>query len=476
MPESRGASLREVLDHVKAEVGSIAPRHQPFMTRASYSRELVNAMTFPVAMAMVEAGVVGILATKTFTVSKPLYATMMAAPMFANLTSILWARLARGRSKIRVICALQCAALLTVVAVAMLPQDRLGQFLLTGLVVLARCLVTGIVTLRSTVWRMNYPRQTRARITGKLALINTGIFTIVPLAGFALLDVNPQAFRFVYPISAVIAAIGVTAFSRIRIRGEREMLRFETTSHTPPRPHGTPGPIYEYDPVQGPANFWTVLRHDHVFRRYMTWQFAAGFSNMMAGTVFIYLIAELTVGKSFEYALSVILTTALPMAFTLLTLPVWAHFLDRVHIVEFRAFQGWFWIICQMGYWLGAAILSMPILALTRVVEGTQRGGGMLAWNLGHNDFADRRMVAIYMGIHVTLTGVRGAIAPFVAMALYGGWDQDVLFWAGLKVPAFPGIKAHVFLITTVIAVIAEIGFLSLKSQLRRASSDAEQG
>ncbi len=58
-----------------------------------------------------------------------------------------------------------------------------------------------------------------------------------------------------------------------------------------------------------------------------------------------------------------------------------------------------------------------------RVITGIVNGGGSLAWQLGHNDFAPRDQLSTYMGIHVTLTGVRGAFAPFLGMALYLGWD-----------------------------------------------------
>ena len=74
------------------------PRYQPWATRQSYVHELVNALTFPAALAMVEGGVLGVLAKKAFDVSDMLFATIMAAPLFANLTSFFWARLARSRA------------------------------------------------------------------------------------------------------------------------------------------------------------------------------------------------------------------------------------------------------------------------------------------------------------------------------------------------------------------------------------------
>jgi drug/metabolite transporter (DMT)-like permease len=64
------------------------------------------------------------------------------------------------------------------------------------------------------------------------------------------------------------------------------------------------------------------------------------------------------------------------------------------------------------------------------------------------------------MGIHVTLTGVRGAFAPFLGMALYLGSDAR----GGL--PAVPGIGAGLFLVSAVLAVSAWRGFDRLRREL----------
>ena len=498
---------------IRRVIVSFSPSNQPWITRQSYRYELLNALTFPMALAMIESSVVGVLATKAFQVPPYLFAVIMAAPMFANLTSAVWAHLARGRPKVRVINALQIASLAVVAAVALLPTNALGAVLLPVLVVVCRCLLAGVVTLRSTVWRMNYPRHARAQITGRLTVIQSLIGALAPLAGYALMDLHADAFRVLYPASVAIATIGVANFSRIRLRGERELLAYERQPGVQPQPHGAPAPIYEYDPKSSPppasasdtalpsaaattpttsemsagaaaavsgGSFWTVLRQDPTFRRYMLWQFFAGMANMMGEVVIILTIAELTRGIPSEYFITICLTTALPMLFAVVTLPGWARYLDRVHVVEFRTRQGWYWIGNQATQWLGLWLLftsaassawiavGWAVIACSRLTQGISRGGGMLAWNLGHNDFADRRMVATYMGIHVTLTGVRGAFGPFLAVALYSGWNPIPLPGVDVALPGFDGIGYHLFAVTTVLAIIAERGFRSLKRTIDR--------
>ena len=446
---------------------SFHPRHQPWITRQSYSHELIFALTFPVALALVEGSVAGILAKKVFHVGPMLFATIMSAPMFANLTSFLWARLARCRTKVRFMNMLQLMLLVSIGGIALLPTSTWGKILLTGLMVWSRCLLTGIITIRSTIWRMNYPRPVRAQVTGKLALINSLNMTVAPLVGYALFDHDPNVFRLIYPASLLIALVGVFSFARVRLRGERELLRYEADPRARPQPHGAPGPIYEYDPKAGRDGFWSVLRRDLLYRRYMQWQFLGGLANMMGDVAVVYVIIELTKHHDREYLVSVALSTALPMLLATLTLPVWARYLDRIHVVRLRVPQSVLWIASQMLNWLGASLGSLGVLALSRTVVGVSRGGGMLAWTLGHNDFADRRLVVLYMGIHVTLTGVRGAIGPFLAMALLTGWSDETFGRFGLGGAGFPGIGHHVFLITTILAVISMVGFVVLDRRIR---------
>jgi len=57
------------------------------------------------------------------------------------------------------------------------------------------------------------------------------------------------------------------------------------------------------------------------------------------------------------------------------------------------------------------------------VLLGAAYAGANLGWNLGHNDFASLGRTQHYMGVHVTLTGVRGAIAPPVGILFYEGLE-----------------------------------------------------
>jgi len=446
--------------------------------RQAYRYEMATSMAMSVVMALIEGGVAGVIAKKVFDVGDWTVAVIIAAPMFANLTSFLWAHLARGRRKVPFIVGLQSAILLLMLGAALLPETRNGGYMMAGIVVAARCMFSGIVTVRSTIWRQNYRREWRGQVTGRLARVATMMMVITSVFVAIALDGNPSAFRIAYPAAALIGSLGVIAFSRVRVRSERQQLAYENRPAAKPTPHGTPDGIYEYDPADEQFSVWAVLRNDRVFRTYLVWQFLAGASDMMAEPVFVALIADVTeplgatrMGDrtvSLEYIVSILLTMIFTTGLAMLTIPLWGSLLDRFHVVRYRVRHTWFWPLSQLLCFIGAMIVvrdggllwGLIVLGISRLVLGIARGGEIIAWTLGHNDFASRRMTAVYMGIHVTLTGVRGAFAPFLGVALYTGWRTIDLGF--VQVPAYKGIGGGVFAVAALLSTIAWIGFWRL--------------
>jgi MFS family permease len=445
---------------------SFHPRAMPLMTRHSYRQDMVNSGLVTIGSTLMEAGFVGVLAKKAFGVSDMVLAVIAAAPMFANLTSLMWAKLSRGRPKVAFICGLQVGALLCVGAVGLLPTRAPYDWALVALVVISRFLMAAILTVRSTVWRSNYPRHARGHITSRLALVGTITTIGTTLVGGWLLDAIPLSFHVFYPLAMLIGSVGVVAYSRIRLRGEKELLAFERRENVQPQRHGEGDGIYEYDPDTPDVGFWSVLRNDPMFRGYQTWQFIMGASNMMHIPIFIALVARMTDGQPNDYLISTALTLAIPMALSMISLPIWAKLLDNTHVIRFRVRHGFFWTSSLLLTWLGAEYESLTLLACSRVLIGISMGGGMLAWQLGHNDFASRRMAAIYMGVHVMLAGVRGAFAPFLGIVLYNGWQRYAI--GGMELAAFGGVGNWTFALCAVGAGVATVGFMVLERARQR--------
>ena len=486
-----------VLDYLRG----FAPEAQPAFVRRSYARELVGELSLVFPLAVLEAGVVGIIATLLFDVGSLGLATIVAAPMFANLTSTVWARLLHGRAKARMLGVFLSIFLAVAVAIALLPTDPSSATALVLLYVLSRCVFAGVITTRTVIWRANYPRHSRSRITGRLMLINTFLLATLPVGAAYLFDTyqadHPWLFRAVYLSAAAVGVVGVVAYSGLRVRRERALRREELN---PTIGSGdTPGPPVRISPIQ-------VLRDDKHFRSYMIWQFCAGVATMAGNTAMIALIAtqadalpedwKISLFGLVEikaYMVGIFLASVVMLLFVALSIPFWAHYLDKVHVTRFRTRHGLWWIATQASSLVVAYLIAVSaaplawllvLLIVPRICQGLVFGGGRLAWQLGHHDFADRHLAATYMAIHQTLTGVRGFTAPFLGVLLYTGWettrfaiiDLPAFDLAGLQIPAihsgyftitgWSGIGYWVFAITLVFAIIGWAGFVHLDKQV----------
>jgi MFS family permease len=416
----------------------------------SYRRERTWTLTLNVAYAVTAGGFVAVVADKVWAVHPAVIAAITAAPMFSNLSGVLWSRLGHGRRKIPLIAWMSAGSLVFTGAIAFAPEGTVGAWVLVLGMALANLLLAGVIALRSIVWSLNYDRAVRARVTGRLNVMTTATLLVAALSGSWLMDRDPSSFRAIYAVSALIGIVGALAIARAPVVDEEEHLAIERDEHEDAEGDG------EH------RGMLAVLREDPKYARYMAWQFLLGSSNMMVDAPLIYLVSnQLQAG----YVVSIGLVTVVPLALATLTLPWWAHFLDRVHIVEFRARASLLWVGWQLLVFIGAWQESLAWILFGRILLGLARGGGSLAWNLGHNDFATQRNLAAYMGLHVTLTGLRGLFAPFVGMLLFVGWSERSAL--GITLPGFDGIGAGAFLVPVILSSVAGLGFLRLWGQIR---------
>ena len=411
------------------------------LARTSFRWEKLTECAFPITLVLLEGGVVGVIAAKVYQVSPLTLAIISAAPMFANLSSFAWNRVASGRPKVSLACLLQVGILLCVLAVAIAPINDTGAVVLVASMIISRILVAGLVTIRSVIWSLNYARSKRAQATGQLQMIASLVTVIIASAVGPFLDRYPDGMPWLYAVGVLAGLIGIAFFRRVTVIGEAEHLQKESEASSQRRQS---------------VSFVRILRNDRRFAKYQMSMFAAGFGNMLIEAPLIFLITR---ELAASYATSIALTMVIPFTISLVSLPLWARYLDRVHVAQFRARQSLLWVVALILTMLGAVLGSILWLAISRVVMGIARGGGSLAWQLGHNDFAKPDQLSAYMGIHVTLTGVRGAIAPLLGMLLYS------------NLGGISGYGAWVFALAAFICGLSGLGFNHLYRQMKSDGS-----
>jgi cyanate permease len=191
----------------------------------------------------------------------------------------------------------------------------------------------------------------------------------------------------------------------------------------------------------------------------MAVMFVFGLGNIM-------LIAPLAIMLQEKFHLgywpSILITSAIPDIVMPIAIPLWARLLRRTHVIEFRSIHSWAYVSASFGMLLAVTTGQVWLLFVTAVLVGVADGGGVLAWNLGHHDFAKDHNASQYMGVHVTLTGIRGLIAPFLGVGIYELLER----WS-------PGTGVWTFLPCLMLNFTGALGFLLLRRQMQESEESA---
>jgi hypothetical protein len=194
-----------------------------------------------------------------------------------------------------------------------------------------------------------------------------------------------------------------------------------------------------------------ILREDRHYREYMFWMGVYGGGSLMLTALLVVMFSEQLLLPA---ATQIALLSVVPFLSIPLFVPFWARRFDARHIVEYRAEQGWVLALAVAVTVAGALSHLTPLLWLGAALLGLAYAGANLGWNLGHNDFASVGRAQHYMGVHVTLTGVRGALAPPFAMLTYQGLDA-----------LQPGAGKWALLLPVALTSLGAWGFTRMKAQ-----------
>ena len=425
---------------IRTALHALSLNAMPPESRTQYKRELLAWALLPMMMGAIEGGVVGVLTKRLFSGAVDelmldwAVAALAAAQGFANISSFVWAGMSHGKHKIRFLTILKIAVIILIGAVSLVPRTPAGLCVLLVCVVGSRICWAGVVTLRSTVWQANYPRSNRADVAGRIATVQAIILATVGLGIGELMDQNEESFRWIYPVAASFGIIGAWVYSKMQVIGHEKILSDERAQ-----------------PELATTSPWktiALLKEDFAFAKYMTCQFIFGLGNLMLTAPLVVVLSD---QFSFDYLGEILIVSTIPIILMPLSIPLWSRLLTRVHVIQFRAIHSWVFVLSALVFGVSILLSSAAGLWVAAAIRGVGFGGGVLAWNLGHQDFAPVEQSGRYMGLHVTLTGIRGLIAPALGMGLY-------TYLLSISEHAGEGV----FFIGALISGVGGIGFLIL--------------
>jgi len=381
------------------------------MSRPTFRQELVNAVFMGLAAGIMGPDFAQLFARKGLEASGSLVAAIASLFALGNLFGAIIGPYLQRRRRIRYGVGARLVIAAVMVAIALLPADRRGAIPFVLLLTVPFLLNAVILNIRSGLWHSNYPRRVRGQIfSRRLIVVTAATAAAAALAGRAL-DIWPWAHRLIYPLGAACVLASAAAYSRIRVRREMNMRRASDASP----PHLLEG--------------FRLLGEDPQYARFMAWQMVSGCGALMNFSV----ITVALVGVfGVSYAQGTTALTVAPLLTVLVTAPLFGRLFDTVSITRFRAVGAALWASSRSVMFIALLTRSWACVLVAAVINGIARATGGLAFTIGHTHFAHPHRSQAYMGIHMTLQGLRGLTMPFVGIWLYGldGVGINVL-WIG---------------------------------------------
>jgi len=387
-------------------------RSLPRMSRPHAARELSVWALMAVPTGVLSGGVAGVLVNTVFESRAPVWAVAVAVALLtgagplSNMASLGWAHFSLGREKIGALNRLQLGFAAALAAAALVPVNLPGLVAFVAAILAAQTLWCGIITIRASVWRLNYDRAARFAFAADNQAIVSLIHAITAALTGWLIEGNPALFRWLLGLTSLAAVASLFRLRPLRVRRQRRLLEAE-------RRQAGDGPFRL-------GRYFSILRDDLLYRRYMICTMVLGSGNLMYPAPLILTMNRELGMTSFS---QVLVTAALPTLMVPFSARYWARTLAREHVIGFRRRNSRWYAVAIAISFAGILLGQEPVLWASAVVLGSAIGGGMLGWSLGHNDFAPEDRVADYLGLHVSLTGLRGLIAPLVGVWLYGTLD-----------------------------------------------------
>ncbi len=401
-------------------------------------------LLFAVSLGAMEGGVVSVM-VKTFyrhavgaLALDYSVALLIGAPLFGSIASLAWAAAGRRRpSRLLVGLQMLCAVCLLLLAAA--PRNALGLAMVVTGAVSGRLLWSGVLTLRTSVWRQCYGRERRAVVAGRVVAVHYLAVAATGALMGSLADKLPAALPIFYLLIAGLGVAGAFLYRALSRAAGPE-------AAGPAEEAGEPGSGRRQRGTLRTAA--AILREDPAYRRYLSWLFVLDAGVQMVPAPLLICLAERFALTHIE---QVLLITALPMAVVPLAMPFFARRLAQVHVVRFRAFHSWSYAAALAFSVAGLALRAEPLLWLGAALLGVAYAGGSLTWHVGHHDFAPPEKAAHYMALNCTLSGLRGFIAPAAGVCLYR-----------LAEHLLPGQGPLALLIPLGLAVWGALGFAAL--------------
>lgn len=278
-----------------------------------------------------------------------------------------------------------------------------------------------LIPAQNSIYQKNLPAGKRGSIYGyitALGLLVTVVFTF--FAG-RMLDLHEQSFRIILAVTAGAGFIACLLLSLVRQQKVEKQDNcgwqdWRSTLHKPL------------------SDTLALLKKDKPFASFERSFSVYGMGFIIMQPVLpIFLVDMLKLSYTGNFIAKGVISQ-LPMLFLS---PYLGKLHDRLHPFRFISLSFGMLalfpaLIILSNLTLQWLVLSQVIVYIAFALFGVAMTGVNLAWNMGSIYFAGNQDASIYQSVHVTMTGIRGIIAPLLGLLLLNTLGLISVFAAAL--------------------------------------------
>lgn len=259
--------------------------------------------------------------------------------------------------------------------------------------------------VQNTFYQANFNSENRAKIFGITISIMTGSAMLVSILSGYILDNFVKYLPWFLSLCGIFGFIASFSLSKLKLR----------------EVHYNPKPIVFKEMIFTPLKTTSkILKTNKAFYHYefCFLLYGMGFIGMVP-IVPIFLVD--TLGLNYQtmfFAKGFIGNTGL-----LLFSPVLGKIMDKKNPFAFiRLVFGLLSLypaLLLITIFFDNPLIIKSLVYASYTVFGIAMAGIFSAWNLGSLAFAEKHTVGVYQSVHVTLTGIRGLMAPVLSLIVY---------------------------------------------------------
>jgi len=285
---------------------------------------------------------------------------------------------------------------------------------LLGLVFSANSL---LIPAQNSIFQKNINSTRRAKVFGYTISLGMVVSIVVTFMAGRLLDIQEQSFRWILVATGLAGFCSCAVLSMIRIQepiGPRDCARIPFRQQL-------------LDPLRRTFKLLKENKPFAAFERSFS-IYGMGFI-MMQPIIPIYLVDKLHL----SYTNNFLAKGVLSQVGSLLLSPVIGKIHDRMHPFKFisRSFallMVFPLLFVVSSLWAGESVLPVVIVFIAYFIFGIAMAAVNVAWNMSSIFFAGKEDASMYQSVHVTMTGIRGLIAPVLGFALLKIFNITAVF------------------------------------------------